>query len=163
MSEWTQPTKTIEQWLAPSLNKHCGVRIMSCTINSVSRSKRVLLPNHSLFSTAGHRLIKDAKNGLRAEKMTFFGFFFFWCTFTHRDATFLFLSKFYIFRRSEISWGGQKALQTNKKQTNKQTNNNERTNKQTPQTIIIARKDSFRILGLIMNHKHGLSLCHFSF
>ena len=40
--------------------------------------------------------------------------------------------------------GGQKALQTNK-QTNKQ-----QTNERTPRTIIIARQDSFRILGLII-------------
>ena len=38
--------------------------------------------------------------------------------------------------------GGQKALQT----TNKQT-----TNERTPETIIIARQDSFRILGLLTN------------
>ena len=42
---------------------------MSCTINSVTQSsKRVFLPNHSIYSTAGYRHIKDAKNGLRAEK-----------------------------------------------------------------------------------------------
>ena len=64
------------------------------------------------------------------QKNDFFSDFFFSCTSTHRGATFLFLSKFHIFRRSEISWGDKKSY--------KQTTNNKRT----PQTIIRPRQDS---------------------
>ena len=143
----------------------------------------------------GQRIRKySAKMTPQAKKMTFFRIFFFSCTSTHQGATFLFLSKFHIFSRSEKSWGdkntkkyrlkwrrrpkkwlffgfffplahlhieaqlfcfyqnlissavqryhgGQNSVTTNKQQT---------TNKQrTPRTIIIARQDSFRILGLI--------------
>ena len=76
------------------------------------------------------RQSQNGENGLGAEKRTFFGFFF-RCTSTHRGATFLSLSKFHIFSRSENSWGDKVALQT--------TNNN---NERTPQTIIRPRQDS---------------------
>jgi len=44
-------------------------------------------------------------NDAAGQKMTFFRIFFFCCTSTHRDETFLFLPKFHIFSRLEKSWG----------------------------------------------------------
>ena len=81
-------------------------------------------------------------------KNDFFRFFFVSCTSTHRGATFLFLSKFHIFSRSEKSWGGQvKSVTSNdERRTNDERTTNER---RTTWTIIRPRQDSFIILGLI--------------
>ena len=82
----------------------------------------------------GQRIRKfSAKMTLQAKKMTFFRIFFFSCTFTHRGATFLFLSKFHIFSRSEKSWGDkEKALhRTNERRTNDERTNERRTYERT--------------------------------
>ena len=71
----------------------------------------------------------------RGRKNDFFRNFLCCCTSTHQDKNLLLLQKFHIFSRSEKS---------------KSVTNNKRTNKRTPQTIIIARQDAFRILGLII-------------
>ena len=72
---------------------------------------------------------------IMAKKMTFFRIFFFSCTSSHRGATFLFLSKFHIFSRSEKSWGDKKkALH---RRTNERTND-----ERTTLTTIIPRQDS---------------------
>ena len=82
----------------------------------------------------GQRIRKfSAKMTPQAKKMTFFRIFFFSCTSTHRGATFLFLSKFHIFSRSEKSWGDKK------KALHRTTNNEQR---RTTLTIIIPRQDS---------------------
>ena len=46
-----------------------------------------------------------ARNDAAGQKNDFFRNFLFCCTSTYRDETFLFLSKFHIFSRSEKSWG----------------------------------------------------------
>ena len=107
---------------------------MLCTLNSVTQSKRVFRPNHSIFSTAGYRRIKDAKNVLGAEKMTFFGFFFI----ASRRNFFVFTKISYLQPFREIMGGPEKALQ-------------QRRWRRTTWTIITPRQDSFRILGLISN------------
>ena len=82
---------------------------MSRTINSVTQSNRVFLPNHSVFSTAGYRRIKDAKNGLRAEKNDFFRNFS--GTSTHQGAPFfVFIKISYLQPFREIMGGQGKAL-----------------------------------------------------
>ena len=73
--------------------------------------------------------------------MIFFLNFIFSCTSTHQDATFLFLSKFHIFSRSEKSWGDKITIRQRQKW--------QQQRQRTPQTILIASQDSFRILGLV--------------
>ena len=135
------------------------------------------------------------KNRQRLEKWLFWNFLF-CCTSTNRDKTFLSLSNFHIFSRSEKSWGGQtkrqfftkndatgqkkwlfsdffssvahlhvgtklfcyyqnfisSAIQRNhggtRKSVTSTTTNGRR--RRTTLTMIIARQDSFRILGLII-------------
>ena len=95
----------------------------------------------------GQRIRKfSAKMTPQAKKMTFFRIFFFSCTSTHQGANFLFLLKFHIFM------GGQeKSVTSTNDERRRTTTNDERTNEQrrTTWTMIIARQDSFRILGLI--------------
>ena len=80
----------------------------------------------------------------------FWGIFLCCCTSTHRDETFLLLSKFNMFSRSEKSWReGQDNVTTTTTTTTRTTTNNEQ---QTSRTIIIPRQDTFRILGLTINH-----------
>ena len=86
----------------------------------------------------------STKNDATGQKNVVFFHFLFCCTSTHRDETFLLLPKFHIFSCSEKSWGDKIVLRQQQRTTT--TNNNEQ---QTPRTIIIARQDSFRILGLI--------------
>ena len=50
----------------------------------------------------------SAKNDAAGQNNDFLRIFCFCCTSTHRDATFLFLSKFHVFNHSEKSWGGDK-------------------------------------------------------
>ena len=99
-------------------------------INSASQSKRVFYQTIPFFSTAGYKRIKDAENG--PKKWVFSDFLF-----LLQGKAFLFLQKFHISNRSEKSWGNKIGLQTKDKQT------------RTPRAIMIARQDSFRILGLI--------------
>ena len=87
----------------------------------------------------------------QAKKMTFFGFFFFCCTSSRRDETFLLLPKFHIFSRSEKSWGDQKKRYINNERRRRTNDDDER--RRTTLTMIIARQDSFRILGLISFNK----------
>jgi len=79
--------------------------------------------------------------------MIFFEIFFSVAHLPIKTKLFLFLPKFHIFSRSEKSWGDKKRY--------KQTTTNEH-HKRTPQTIIITRQDSFRILGLITREKINL-------
>ena len=127
----------------------------------------MFLPKFHIFSRlekswGGQRIRKfSAKMTPQGKKMTFFWIYFFCCTSSRRDETFLFLPKFHIFSRSEKSWGDkEKALH---QRTNERTNDERRTNERTTNderrttnderrttlTMIIARQDSFRILGLI--------------
>jgi len=77
------------------MNEYCSLKNKRCASKSPRRSKALTL-----------------KKSLQANKNDFFFL-------TQRDKTFLFLPKFHIFSRSEKSWGGQeKALPTNKQQTN---------------------------------------------
>ena len=107
---------------------------MCCSINSGSQSKRVFLPNHSIFSTAGYRRIKDAKNGLRAEKMIFFGFLSSVAHLHIETHLFCFYQNF-ISSAVQRNHGGtrKKALHQ------RRTTNDER---RTTWTIIIPRQDS---------------------
>ena len=88
----------------------------------------------------GQRIRKlSAKMTPQAKKNTFFGFFFFSCTSTHRGTTFLFLSKFHIFSRSEKLWGGkEKSVTLN----NERSNDDDERRRRTTWTIIIPRQDS---------------------
>ena len=61
-------------------------------------------------------------------KNDFFRNFLIFCTSTYRDETFLFLSKFYIFSRSEKSWGDkEKALHQRTTTNERRRTNDERT------------------------------------
>ena len=80
--------------------------------------------------------------------MTFFEIFFAVAHLLIKTKLFCFYQNFVYSVVPKNQGGGQKALQTTNEQTNNQTN--EQTNKRTPRTIIIARQDSFRILGLII-------------
>ena len=65
----------------------------------------------------------SAKNGAAGRKNDFFQNFLYCRTSTHRDETFLYLSKFHIFSRSEKSWGGDKIALRQRQQRTTTTNN----------------------------------------
>ena len=81
----------------------------------------------------------STKNDATGQKNDFFRNFLFCCTSTHRDETFLFLPKFPIFCRSEISWGDKEKRYINDERTKDERTNDER---RTTWTIIIPRQDS---------------------
>ena len=77
----------------------------------------------------GQRIRKfSAKMTPQAKKMTFFRIFFLSCTSTHQGATFLFLSKFHIFSRSEKSWGDKEKSVTSTNEQRRRTNERRTTN-----------------------------------
>ena len=86
-----------------------GFFSFSCT-STYRGANFLLLSKYHIFSrsekSGGTKDTKiSAKMTPQAKKMTFFRVFFLSYTSTHRGATFLLLSKFHIFSRSEKLWG----------------------------------------------------------
>ena len=102
---------------------------MSCTINSVSQSKQVFLPNYSIFSTAEYRRIKDALNVLGAKKLLFSDLFFLLHISTSRRNFFVFTKISYLQPFREIRGGGQgkSVTSTNDERRTTTTNDERRT------------------------------------
>ena len=148
-------SQKIEQWLVPSLNKHCGYNrtkdywnSMSCSIDSASQSKWVFLPNHSYTG-----VLKTQKTAYGPKKWLFRIFFLLLHIYTSRHNFFVFIKISYLQPFREIMGDKEKALHrttTNddERRTTNDERTNERTNERTTWTIIKLRQDSFRILGL---------------
>ena len=73
-------------------------------------------------------IINYYKKIARGKKNDFFRNFLFCCTSTNRDETFLFLSNFHIFSRSEKSWGDQKKRYIERRTNDERTTNERLTN-----------------------------------
>ena len=108
---------------------------MYCTINSVSQSKRFFYPIILFSVLLDIGVLKTQKTAYGPKKLLFSDFYFS-CTSTHRGATFLFLSKFHIFSRSEKSWGDKEKRYIERRRS---TNDDER---RTTWTTIIPHQDS---------------------
>ena len=91
------------------------------------------------------------KNDATGQKNDFFRIFLFCCTSSRQDETFLLLPN-YISSAVQRNHGGTKKkryIEQRRTNDERRTTNDERTNeRRTTLTMIIARQDSFRILGL---------------
>ena len=100
----------------------------------------------------GQKKLKfSTKNDATGQKNDFFRIFLFCCTSSRQDETFLLLPN-YISSAVQRNHGGTKKkryIEQRRTNDERRTTNDERTNeRRTTLTMIIARQDSFRILGL---------------
>ena len=103
-----------------------------CCTSSRRDETFLLLPKFHIFSRSekswGDKEYENFRlKWRRRPKNDFFSDFFFSCTSTHQGATFLFLSKFHIFSRSEKSWGDKEKRYIEQQQ-QRRTNDERRTN-----------------------------------